>query len=214
MQPTLKYATVERVRQSRVVDLSESSQYGRKPKTSRRRPFEPIGAAATTPSSATSPPDPEVEAGSTVAPAADGRSTVSSSPLSGPASPAGPAASPLREAPAAQTDPWPASRIWRPVAWPAWHRPRGLAIDLPPVAGAGLERDRDPLARLERDDVQGVLLGMQPVDRRPRSAVTPPFSPAPPPTLFPPVSGAECRRRCGAPRERDEPRATRSRLSE
>src|SRR5688572_7481131 len=115
VQPTLKYATVESVRQSSVVDLSESSQYGRKPKTSRRRPLEPIGAAVLSASAAAEASD--TDAGSANAErGVMGWSTVASSPTA-PESPATPSSSwPLASssrpgAPAAQMEPWAASRI-------------------------------------------------------------------------------------------------------
>ncbi len=89
-----------------------SSQYGRNPKTSRRSPLGPIGAAAAVPPLLASAVDPDVEAGSTVASRGTiGRSTVSSSPTwSG--------ASVRSGAPAAQIEPSPASCICRPVALP------------------------------------------------------------------------------------------------
>ena len=104
--------------------MSESSQYGRKPKTSRRRPLGPMGAAAPIPSPSTtlSPdqPEAEAEAGATVASSgAIGRSIVSSSPVPADLSSAWPGASPLRPgAFVAQIEPCGASRISRPVAWP------------------------------------------------------------------------------------------------
>src|SRR5262245_6786122 len=114
VQPTLKYATVDTVRQSSTVLRSASSHQGRKPKTSWRRP-EPPTRAPSNPSSL----GPSLALASANSPTAVGppslpvASEAPRVPLKchGSAASSGGAVAQVRLAGA--------SRIWRPVASPA-----------------------------------------------------------------------------------------------